>query len=332
MTPNREGLWALHDLVKRSLLGQAPPLTEDKPARLACGCTAEAVETDGEILCPACLCVTDRVLDVRPEWRSFGPAGGPDGSSSRGATLTGERCGPPTNPLFPSLSTSSVIGFGGGDSVFSRLRKYQMWSSCSYKDRCMFKLSESLNVHATRGSLPQAILDDAKTMYHELSQSLVSRGERRTGVIASCVFIACKKSRAPRSVQEIAKLFDTSPRSVTMGCKKLQEILDVHVRSCRPTDFVRRYCTRLRRQDIAPRVCEDLEAAPEIHDHSPTVVAAAAILMVGQESDPPLSRKEVAEACGLSQSTVAKCAKKMVVLKTSQACASTCPIGKSRKK
>lgn len=312
MTSEDEELWALHDAIKTSLVRRDDP---DDPGDDAsgcearCACSGEPVNLDGDLVCERCLRVTDRILDVRPEWKSF--ATGPDGASNRTNAPSTERCGPPTNPLFPGLATSSVIGFGGCDPAFSKLRKYQMWSSCTYKDRCMFKLSESLNSHATKGSFPPAILDDAKTMYHELSKTIVSRGERRTGVIASCVFMACKKSCAPRSVSEIAAIFDTSARSVTQGCKKLQEILDVHVKSCKPVDFIRRYCTRLKRQDLAERVCAALETAPEVTDHSPTVVAAAAILIVGQAADPPVSRKEVAEACGLSQSTVAKCARKL---------------------
>ena len=63
-------------------------------------------------------------------------------------------------------------------------------------------------------------------MYKKVSETKISRGENRKGIIASCIFIACKKfDKCARSNKEIAEIFKIEPTNMTKGFKKFNEIM-----------------------------------------------------------------------------------------------------------
>ena len=61
--------------------------------------------------------------------------------------------------------------------------------------------------------------------YKLLDEAQISRGTNRKGLIAACIYIACKKRNVPRSAKEIAEIYDLKVNEMTRGCKKFLEIM-----------------------------------------------------------------------------------------------------------
>ena len=69
------------------------------------------------------------------------------------------------------------------------------------------------------------IINSAKSLYSIVSKTKISRGNNRKGIIAACVYFACKECDVGRSSKEIAEMFNVVPTVMTKGVKKCQEII-----------------------------------------------------------------------------------------------------------
>ena len=102
----------------------------------------------------------------------------------------------PTNSLLPELSLGSVIGndYNSKNSYeMYKLRKYQKWNSTSYKERSLYNIIDDITLQASNSGISQSIINEAKVMYKELSELKISRGSNRNGLIASTIYMSCKK-------------------------------------------------------------------------------------------------------------------------------------------
>ena len=86
-------------------------------------------------------------------------------------------------------------------------------------------------------------------MYKKLAETRISRGSNRKGIIASCIYKACKIKNVPRSAKEIADIFQLSVTNMTKGCKKFDEIMNlnkndnekVRLTTSHSDDFIKRF-------------------------------------------------------------------------------------------
>jgi transcription initiation factor TFIIB len=265
---------------------------------------------DGNITCRVCHTVTDRFLDESAEWLSP-MLNAEKGSAAKDMT----RCGLPVNELLPQISYGSHMGYAPAMShELTMVRKYQFWNSLSYRDRVMLKMFESISVYSSTECLPKSILEQAKTFYKKLSDAICARGVNRTGAMAACVYMACKKEGVPRSVKEIATIFSVSPTVVIKGCGTFDDALgdQFDLAPSSAIDFVTRFSQALRLD--RNRVAQVELVIAEHEDalgFAPTSLAAGAIYHCSEKGRWGLSKKTVADACSVTTVTVGKCSGKL---------------------
>ena len=95
----------------------------------------------------------------------------------------------------------------------------------------------------------------AKEFYNTIRDVNISRGDNRDGIIAACVYFACRDENVPRSTKEIAGYFDIKLQDMTRGIKKFRENWRLanpnntddifKSESSNPIDFIERYCSNL---------------------------------------------------------------------------------------
>ena len=227
----------------------------------------DIVLDDGNFVCKKCNILNDRLIDAAAEWRYFGHE---DNKSSDPT-----RCGMPTSELLPDSSLGTIIANRIGESYEMRiLRKYQMWNSMSYKERSLYNIFDNLSLNATNSGIPVSIIDDAKMLYKRISEAKITRGENRSGLIASSIYMACKRNNVPRSAKEIAKIFNLRCTTMTRGCKRFQEILPIDMPTCtNACDFIQRFASRLglnrEIRDICTNVTMAVEAMSVVSENTP---------------------------------------------------------------
>jgi transcription initiation factor TFIIB len=266
---------------------------------------------DGNYICKKCNCVVSRHIDHGAEWRFYG-------SEQKGADPT--RCGLPTSELLPNSSLGSIIGFSNNEKHAIRImRKYHMWNSMTYKERSLYNIFESISLIAMNNGIPKSIIDEAKSLYKTISESKISRGDNRCGIIASSIYIACKNNNGARSAKEIAKIFNLKVSTMTKGCKRFQDLMKLNIESTQSTDFINRFCSKIDLDSEKNQICREMTKKIDeygiLSENTPPSVAAGTIFICSHVLGWGITKKFLSEKCDISQVTISKCFKKLDIHK-----------------
>lgn len=280
-----------------------------------CG-ESNLVLLDGNVTCGSCHTVNARQLDASAEWRTFFESNTSNFSKDR------SRCGAPVSDLLPQTSFSSCIGYTGAfdSKEIQGIRKYNFWSSLTYSDRSTLKVFDILSMISKNNGLSTSIIEQAKFYFVSIkANKSVFRGANKVGIVASCIYNACKKEGVPRSCVEIARMFDVDPNVVNKGCRLFKEQMpdiDMHIEPCGATDFVGRFCGNLRLDSVkTTEVMERVQKCEKMQRHTPMSLVAGCIFSLSKtwQNNGNPTKAEIAISCKVSVVTVAKVCKDIEV-------------------
>ena len=270
--------------------------------------------TESEINCKCCGSVINDILNV-PEWRYYGS------QDSKRSDPT--RCGMPVNLLLPGSSLGTAINNKG--NIYDKISTRQNWNSMPYKERSKYKVFMEITSKCNVNNLPNIINETAKSLYSVISDTKISRGKNRKGIIAACVFNACKECKVPRSIKEISKMFDMDPKILTKGCKNYTEISRLNkdnvIRGQNTSiinldDFIERFCYNLSISDKDMKIIKNISTICKsmnlIYDNTPPAMATGCIYLLLQLKNSDISKKVISENCNISEVTINKCYKKLL--------------------
>lgn len=270
--------------------------------------SSDVILEDGNFFCKSCNSLTSRFIDANAEWRYYGA----EDSKSSDPT----RCGMPINHLLPESSLGSVISNTMNESYDMRLiRKYHTWNSISYKERTLYNIFEGISTNAANNGISPSIIEQAKMFYKKVSESKITRGDNRSGLIASSIYMSCKSNKVPRSTKEIAKIFNIKITTMTRGCKKFQDIMKINLESTRAEDFIQRFSSKLNLPLEIRNLCKHIVTKADelniVNENTPPSIAAGSIYLCIIVCDLNISKKDLSVVCGISQVTLTKCYKKL---------------------
>ena len=286
----------------------------EKIEKTCCDNPLNYICDDSSITCKECKNSITNIIDS-PEWRYYGS------EDSKGGNPV--RCGMPLNVLLPKSSIGTSINSRGNSSM-NKLVLYQNWNSMPYKERSKYKVFNEIDNKCRKNNLPNIISQSAKSLYSTISSVKISRGNNRIGIIAACVFHACKECGVPRSIKELSEIFDIDPKIMTKGCKKYTEISRINkqnvgrvqnIRSINLNDFIERFTHDL---DLSE---EDIKKIIQISDHciqlgltydnTPPSMSAGCIYLYIKMNNLSITKKDISEKCKISEVTINKCYKKL---------------------
>ena len=269
----------------------------------------------GMYKCKICLNIISNIIE-NPEWRYYG--------SSDNKSSDPTRCGMPVNTLLPESSVGSSVSLRTYGKTMNQIRKYQQYQGMPYKERSLYKVFVDIQLNCNKHNIPKKIVDEAKSLYSIISVTKISRGANRKGIIAACVYFACKECNVPRSSKEIAEIFDLSVTVMTKGVKRCQEIISMNKKnkdrlsktdSINPNDFIQRFCNKLELQDnhteIIVRICNQSIKENIISENTPPSIAAGCIFYYIKLNDLKITKKDISSVCKISEVTINKCTKKL---------------------
>ena len=272
--------------------------------------------SDGMIVCRCCNNMITNIIDSA-EWRYYGAG------DSKSTDPT--RCGMPVNQLLPESSVGTSISYRGSHTYkMNKIRKYQQWNGIPYKERSLLKVFEEINRVCNRGELPKVIVNEANSLYKIVSNTKISRGSNRKGVIAACVYFSCKINKVPRSTNEIAHIFSLTIPVMTKGCKKFQEIMQLNkidinriqiTKTIDIDDFIDRFCNKLKLSDEDINHIKNISKLSQfynlVNENTPPSMAAGCIYLYTKEYNIDINKEAIADICKISEVTVTKCYKKL---------------------
>jgi len=191
-----------------------------------------------------------------------------------------------------------------------------------YKERSLYNVFTTIKQKSTRAGISDSIIEDAKEMYKELSETKISRGSNRNGLIAACIYFSCKRHAVPRSAKEVAAIFGIKLAEMTKGCKLFIEIMSLNKHKCavkasNPLDFIDRFCSNLNLPGFVREICKIVtKRATEssiVDENTPPSIAAGCIFLISSLCNLNIAKKTIAASCKISEVTISKCYKKLYI-------------------
>lgn len=301
-------------------------ITEDERVKdttnddICCDKRENHLLSDGMILCRCCNNMITNIIDSA-EWRYYGAG------DSKSTDPT--RCGMPVNQLLPESSVGSFISNRGSRNMsMYKVRKYQQWGGMPYKERTLLKVFQDISRLCKEAGIPEMIIKEAHVLYKIVSTTKITRGSNRKGIIASCVYFACKINNVARSTNEIASIFSLSGTIMTKGCKKFQEIMQLNkvdinrihnTNTITMDDFIDRFCSNLQlsKEDIIniKHISYLSQVYNLVNDNTPPSMAAGCIYLYIKEVEYNIHKKIISDVCKISEVTINKCYKKLEIHK-----------------
>ena len=270
---------------------------------------------EGVIKCRVCLDIISNITN-NPEWRYYGS------NDTKNSDPT--RCGMPVNDLLPESSVGSSVSFNSNTKTMNQIRKYQQYNQMPYKERSLYKVFCDIQTACKKAHISVKIQEEAKSLYKIVSSTKISRGTNRQGIIAACVYFACKECGVPRSSKEIAEVFDLNVTVMTKGVKKCQETISMNKnnkkrlttkQSIKPHDFIDRFCNHLKieEKDVQKikEICEIAIQNNIIIENTPPSITSGCIYFYVSHNKIDISRKAISDICKISEVTINKCSKRL---------------------
>tara|TARA_B110000208_G_C11796760_1_gene439977 strand:- start:494 stop:1498 length:1005 start_codon:yes stop_codon:yes gene_type:complete len=273
--------------------------------------------SDGRFYCGDCGFLQCKKLSLQSEYRFYG--------SNDTRSLNPERVGMPTNSLLPKSSLGTFIKKRSYDpNSIKRLVQFNSWNQMPYKERSLYKIHCKIKLACSQVGLPKIIIERASELYGVVKDVNISRGDNREGLIAACIYFACKDESVPRSSKEIAQIFKITPPDMTRGIKNFRINWELAHKSkdeniclsiTNPINYIERYCSPLNISSNIKFLAEFIAAKSIfenlVDDNTAPSIAAGSIFMACMILEENISKKTVAESCKTSEVTISKCYKKL---------------------
>ena len=264
------------------------------------------------------------MVDQSPEWRFYGSE---DNNNSDPT-----RCGMPINPLLKesSFGCKVICNRGSNNYEMRKISRFTNWHSMPYREKAQYDEFQHISNLANIAGISKLIIDDSLRYHKTISELKTFRGENRDAIIASSVYISCRKNKNPRTPKEIASIFYLNNSSATKGCKNAVQILKSHeneigtiekidLHETKPSDFIDRYCSKLNINKELTMVCKF--AATKIYEehlipeNNPQSLASGIIYFISNLCNLNISKKQIKIIGGTSEVTINKCNKRLEELK-----------------
>lgn len=297
--------------------------------------------SSGDIICRDCGSVLlDRVIDMRSEWRTFA------NDSGNGAGEDPSRVGGPSNPLLADaegdmfLESTVISSMDGGTGTSKDLNRiHARATNKGTLEKNLLKAFRDITSMSERIGLPRMIADRAKSIFKKVEDDKLCKGKTTEGIIAACIYIACRQERVPRTFREISSLTlvpkkdigrcykalaplfipgdmppeyggssaggaTTSPTSAPTSATTSSGMATVSVQ-----DFMARFCSHLNLnmeiQKASVLLCQKVAELTCVAGKSPISVAAAVIYMITQlYPQHKKAHKDISFVAGVSEATI----------------------------
>ena len=261
-------------------------------------CQHSLVIDEGELVCQTCGLISSKVIDEGAEWRNYEDSKGEDQC----------RTGFTTSDLLPESSYGSMISHKGVNPKQKSIQRLSSWSISSNNQRSWMGIFDAIQLSCNHAGLPKAIVMDACAMYKQLEDAQKVRGETRRAMMGGAVFVSCRNNGAPRSHEEIAKIFTVNIRSLCKAITHFSETDNTVLQT--QIGIAERLCASLNLNDtqrakIMDHLYEISTKSEDEFEHTPkTIVAGVVAFVMGLKTK--IQIKPVSDASGVSALSIHK--------------------------
>ncbi|MBY8982933.1 MAG: transcription initiation factor IIB, partial [Candidatus Lokiarchaeota archaeon] len=170
-----------------------------------CGGKVIPVQEKGENVCSQCgLVVSERIVDISHSGkRAF----------TKHEKEKRERTGSPISILLPDMGLSTIID--KSNITNPDLKRAAKWNSrMTWDKRNMLIATTELKRIASNLNLPSHVKKAAIRLYIEAFKKKLLRGRSINGMVAACLYFACRERSIPRTLHEILEETSINAKNV----------------------------------------------------------------------------------------------------------------------
>ena len=267
-------------------------------------------DNSGEIFCSNCgFVVTDKIADTGAEWRSF---------STDDANRT--RVGAGTSLTIHDMGLSTIIGQANKDStgkplsasVKSSIERLRTWDSRtqanSSAERNLRQALNEMNKLKDKLGLTDAVVEKAAYIYRKAMDKKLVRGRSIQGIVAACLYAACRNTETPRTLDDVANGINIRRKDVARCYRLIFRELELKMPVVDPIKGISRIASIAELSEKSKRKAVTiLNKAKEIGivaGKDPMGIAAAALYLACISTGEIKSQKDISIASGVTEVTI----------------------------
>ncbi len=276
-------------------------------------CGNKKIVTDqntGELFCGKCgLVITDKIVDMGAEWRSFTNDGSNRSRTGAGSSLT-----------MHDMGLSTVIGAANKDatgkplsaSVKSSIERLRTWDSrsqaSSSADRNLRQALNEMDKLKDKLALTNAVIEKAAYIYRKAMERKLVRGRSIHGLVAACLYAACRTTETPRTLDDIADGINIRRKDVARCYRLIYRELELKMPVVDPVKGVSRIASiaglgeKTKRKAIL--ILNEAKRTYITAGKDPMGIAAAALYLACISTGETKSQKEISIASGVTEVTI----------------------------
>jgi len=277
-----------------------------------CGSTNVVHDYDtGETICGGCgLVLREQMMDKGPEWRAF----------TQEEKASRSRVGVPTSYSVHDKGLSTAIGRVDRDAFgrklplstrlqMWRLRKWQIRSRVhSSVDRNLAQAMAELDRLSDKAYIPGPVKEKAAVIYRKALDKGLVRGRSIAAIAAASLYAACRTTRTPRTLREIAEASFVDKKDVARCYRLLLRDLKIRMPIADPLTYVSKIAERTgisgQTQGVAIKILHEAKRKRASAGKDPMGLAAAALYIACLQRNEKKTQKDIAEAAGVTEVTV----------------------------
>ena len=267
-------------------------------------------DNSGEMFCGSCgFVITEKIASTGAEWRSFS-----QDETNRARTGAG------TSITIHDMGLSTVIGSVNKDatgkplsaSMRSSIERLRTWDSRtqahSSSDRNLRQALNEMNKMKDKLALTDAVIEKAAYIYRKAMEKKLIRGRSILGLVAACLYAACRNTETPRTLDDMANGINVRRKDVARCYRLIFRELELKIPVPDPKKGVSRIASIADLSEKTKRkAIEILEKAKKvgmIAGKDPMGIAAAALYIACISNNETKSQKEISLASGVTEVTI----------------------------
>ena len=267
-------------------------------------------ESSGELVCSTCgVVISENRESEGPEWRSFANDGADKSRVGSGTSIT-----------MHDMGLSTVIGSANKDatgkplssSMKKSIDRLRTWDSRSQAntslDRNLRQALSEMDKLKDKLSLSDAVIEKSAYIYRKANEKKLVKGRSIHGLVAACVYAACRDTETPRTLDDVADGINIRRKDVARCYRLIFRELDLKIPVVDPVKGVSRIASIAGLGEKTKRkAIEMLNKAKKlgiVAGKDPMGIAAAALYLACISSGGNKTQKEISIASGVTEVTI----------------------------
>ncbi|MFB5621563.1 MAG: transcription initiation factor IIB family protein [Candidatus Nitrosomaritimum yanchengensis] len=271
----------------------------------------------GEIACRSCgSVILEKAVELGPEMVGL----------SKEEYESNTRVGRKLSLKLSDMGLSTIIQKNNKDSagkslslenarIFHRLRLWDRNSRYRQEQKSFIKAFTLLDGIKTKLGLPEPVVEKSAYLFRKASAKKILSGRSTVGILCATVYMACRITSTPRTIQDIALAGNVKKKYLQRVCRFLMQELDINPETFSPIDFVERVAKAVKvgnktRLD-ALKMISAVQNKGISTSKNPMAIAAAVVHLAATANNEKISQIKIAQESGISAVTIRDRAKEI---------------------